>query len=167
MLARVIFVTMFAVSLVGLAFESNSHAQEATPEHIEAAKKALAATKATDSFDLILPNASIALKNRLSANNPNRADEIDRVVDEEALALASRRGVLETEAAKLFTASFSQEELEAVAKFFSTDVGQKYLASTPVLARELSKAARVWSGGVVRDLEINAAKRLQETAAKN
>lgn len=99
----------------------------------------MAATKATEGFDFILPRASLTLKNTLSANNPDRADEIDRTVDEEALALASRRGDLEGEAAKLFAISFTQAELETITAFFGTETGQKYLSSTPVLGRNSQK----------------------------
>ncbi len=162
---RKFFIVAIAMSFFAIDFASPVRAQEPNAEHLAAAKKALAVTKATEGFDFILPKASVNLKNQLSANNHDRADEIDRVVDEEALGLAVRRGVLENEAAKLFATTFKQPELEAISDFFATDVGQKYLASTPVLARELSKAARVWSSGVLRDFEKNVSKKLQEAAA--
>ena len=164
---RKLFLSVVTSMAMLMGSFSALNAQEASPEHIAAAKKALTATKATEGFDLILPRASVTLKNVLSANNPDRADEIDRTVDEEALALASRRGDLENEAAKLFAVSFTQAELETITAFFGTETGQKYLSSTPVLGRELSKAARVWGAGVQRDLELNVSKKLQEAAAKN
>jgi len=136
-------------------------AQEASPSHLDAARKALVATKATESFDNILLGASAQLKNQLTANNPDQSEKISAVVDEEAIALAPRRGDLETEAAKLFAANFSEDELKSIVEFFSSETGSKYLDKTPILARELGKAARIWAGGVQRDLGENVSKKLK------
>ncbi|MGI9366674.1 MAG: DUF2059 domain-containing protein, partial [Rhizobiaceae bacterium] len=81
-------------------------------------------------------------------------------VDEEAIALAARRGALEGEAARLFASTFTEEELKSIAVFFNSPAGSKYLQSTPILARELGKAARIWGAGINRDLANNVAKKL-------
>ena len=82
-------------------------ALEGVHGHITKAREAIAATKATDSFDTILIRASGQLKNLLTANSPDQAARISIVVDEEAIALAARRGDLELEAARIFAAAFS------------------------------------------------------------
>ncbi len=139
-------------------------AQEASPSHISAARKALTATKATDSFDSILLTTSNNLKKNLTSNNPNLAEKITEIVDEEAIALAARRGDLEQEAARLFANAFSEDELKTIATFFASEAGQKYLGNTPILARELGKAARVWASGVARDLNAKVGPRISEAA---
>ncbi|MFD0918010.1 DUF2059 domain-containing protein [Pseudahrensia aquimaris] len=145
---------------------SFAFAQEIDEATDKAARAAISATQATDTFDNILPQASLALKNNLSANNPDKASEIDAIVDEEALKLVERRGALEREAVKLFAANFTTEELQTIADFFSSETGKKYLATTPLLARELSKAGRVWGQGIQRDLGQNASKRVEELLAQ-
>ena len=127
---------------------------------LSAARAAVTATDATGGFDNILPNASTALKNQLTAQNPDQAERIATVVDEEALALAVRRGDLETEAARLFANNFTADELKMIAEFFGSPTGKKYLDATPILARELSRAARTWAGGITRDLRENVNKKL-------
>jgi hypothetical protein len=155
----------FALLIAGSAMMGPvAYAQDASPAHISAARKALTATKATDSFDSILLNTSANLKNNLTSNNPNLADQISIIVDEEAIALAARRGDLEQEAARLFANAFTEEELTTISTFFSSAAGQKYLDSTPILARELGKAARVWATGIARDLEAKVAPRVAEAA---
>lgn len=139
-------------------------AQEPSEAHIKAARSAISATRATESFDSILLRTSQNLKNQLSANNPDQAGPISDVVDNEAIALAPRRGDLEGEAARLFANSFSEEELSKIAEFFGSEAGKKYLDNTPILARELSKAARVWANGITRDLATNVNKKLSEEA---
>ena len=136
-----------------------SQAQEADSA---AARAAVDATQATDGFDVILPNAATQLKNQLTAQNPDQADRIATIVDNEAIALASRRGDLEREASRLFVNNFSQAEMEQITAFFTSEAGKKYLQATPILARELSKAARAWAAGINRDLRENVAKKLAE-----
>ena len=151
-----------ALALTLSLLAAPSFAQEFPASHITKAREAIAATRATDAFDSILINASGQLKNQLTANNPDQADKISVVVDEEAIALASRRGDLELEAARIFAAAFSEQELSEMAAFFNTETGKKYLSSTPILARELGKAARIWANGINRDLAANAQKKLAE-----
>ena len=149
-----------ALSLSVLA--TSTFAQEFSASHITKAREAIAATKATDSFDTILIRASGQLKNQLTANSPDQAAKISIIVDEEAIALAARRGDLELEAARIFAGTFSEEELVEITAFFNTETGKKYLAGTPILARELGKAARIWANGINRDLAANAQKKLAE-----
>ncbi len=150
---------VFAMS-IALAFAPLATAQEISPEHLQAAAKAIDATNATDSFDGILLQSAASIKDQLIGTSPDKAEEINKVVDEEAIALASRRGDLESEARRLFAKNFSVEELEKITAFFGSDLGKKYLSSTPILARELSKAARVWGQGINRDLTDNVTKRM-------
>lgn len=150
------------ISLALLSSATIVAAQEISDAHLAKAKAAIAATQATESFDSILPQAAQRLKNNMTNANPDKVDQIDAVIDEEAIALAARRGVLENEAAKLFATTFSEQELDTMTEFFSSKTGQKYLSSTPILARELAKAARVWGAGIQRDLAESADKKLRE-----
>ncbi|NKB52171.1 MAG: DUF2059 domain-containing protein [Rhizobiaceae bacterium] len=154
-----------SVTLALTVFATPSFAQEHTEAHLSKAREAIEATRATDSFDAILFDASAQLKNLLTRDSPDQAERISNIVDEEAIALAPRRADLELEAARLFANSFDEAELQALADFFNTPTGTKYLKATPVLARELGKAARIWANGINRDLAANSTKKL--TASGN
>lgn len=154
---------VFAAFAVAL-FATPATAQEPSAEHTAAARAALEATKATEAYDPILFDTSSQIKNDLTSQNPNLSEEISTIVDEEAIALAPRRGDLEREAAKLFTTAFTQEELEAISAFFASETGSKYLQNAPILGRELGRAARVWANGIGRDLSIKVQQRLSEIA---
>lgn len=149
-----------ALTLAVSLYAGAATAQEFTPSHLDQARAAITATGATDSFDGILFNAAATIKNQLTANSPDKADQISSIVDEEAIKLAARRGDLENEAARLFASTFSEEELKSLADFFNTPAGQKYMKNTPILARELGKSARIWANGINRDLANNSAKKL-------
>ena len=135
---------------------------EVVDEHTAAAKRMLEATKFTDRFDTILPDTSISLKRQLTNNEPDKALDIDVIVDEEALLLATRRGSLETEAIKLVAESYTIEELNSMTNFFSSPAGQKYLNGMPLVFQDLDKAARIWSAGIKRDLTQNVVRRINE-----
>ena len=74
------------------------------------------------------------------------------LVDEAAISLAGRRGDLEGEIVQIFARVFTEEELTAIADFYETEAGKKFLSETPVIIREIDRASRVWSNGVQRDL---------------
>ena len=135
-----------------VAFASQSFAQEISEAHIKAARAAIAAIKATDSYDMLLPAAAQMLKQELIQQNPDLTDMITSTVDEKALALAPRRADLEREAALVYAKSFSEADLNAIAAFYSSAAGKAFIANAPIVAREVTKAVDIWQRGIQRDL---------------
>jgi len=148
-----------------LGFAAIAHpvaAQEISDSHLRAARSALSAMGATEGFDLILPEAAIELKNTLIQNNPDLVPVISRTVDEQAIALASRRSDLERESALTYARTFTEEELGALAEFYSSATGQKLLEVGPEVTQEVFRAAEIWQNGIARDLSQNVGNALQE-----
>lgn len=137
-------------------------AQEPSAEHVAAARAAIAALKATDQFDVILPNAAENLKTSLIQATPDLQGEIDAAVDEQALAMVARRTDLEKEAASIYAKTFSQEDLKAITAFYESPAGKALLENGALVTRELLKAAEIWSNGVSRDMADEVAKKLYE-----
>jgi uncharacterized protein len=157
--------TAFAFfSIASLGVTSMAWAQEATPEHLAAARSAITAIRATDEFDLILPKAADALRREMIQKDPNLGDAISAAVDEEVLKLASRRADLEAEAARAYANIFSQEELTAIATFYNSDVGKKLIAEGSLATRKVIEAANIWQNGIGRDLAEAVAKRVKAAA---
>ena len=135
-----------------VAFSPPSLAQDISESHLAAAREAVAALRATDPFDSILPQAAAALQQQLIQKNPDMEQLITTTVSEKALALASRRADLEKEAATAYANSFSEQELKEIATFYSSATGKKLLEKGPYAMRELVKAADIWQNGIARDL---------------
>lgn len=157
----------FARNASVLAFMSVSSlaiAADPTPEHIAAARAAIAAIKATDQFDVILPQAADSLKGEMIQKDPNLESTITTAVDEEVIKLAARRSDLENEAARAYANIFTVEELNGIATFYSSDVGKKLIAEGPLATREVLKAANIWQTGVARDLAEAVAKKVKAAA---
>jgi uncharacterized protein len=153
-----------AASLIiaGIGFAGVARAADVTEEQLKAAREAIQAIGATKPFDNILPNISEQLKANLIQASPNYQDIISSTVDEKALALAPRRGDLEKEAATIYAKAFTVDELNAISKFFSSDVGKKFLKDVPLANRELFKAADIWGAGIQRDLADESSKTLEK-----
>jgi uncharacterized protein len=143
-----------AMAFAFLAIAAPAAAQEEniTDAHLKAARAAVAAIRATEDFDKILPQAAAALKAELIQKNPDLQEIIIRTVDEETLTLAARRVDLEKEAALAYAKVFSEDHLNEIAAFYNTEAGKQLLADGPLVTRELFKAADIWQRGIARDL---------------
>lgn len=158
---RIIVAVAAAAILAGMGSAS---AQDIPDSHLKAARAAVTSIKATDSMDSILPQANQMLKIELIQKNPNLETEIVRIVDEETLALAPRRGDLEREVAMAFARGFSEQELTEIANFHNSPTGRKFLADSPIVGREVSKAVDIWQLGIARDLSQSVGEKLAEVA---
>ena len=162
-------ITRSAVSLIATLFiwaslgVSAGYAQEASASHLAASKRAIVATRSTNRLDTILPTMAQQAKAELIRNRPDKEAEITVLVDEVAISLAGRRGDLENEIVQIFSRIYTEDELNAIADFYETEAGRKFLEQTPVMLREIERASQVWSNGVQRDLA--AAVREKMTAA--
>lgn len=160
--SRRVVAALAAVAI--LAGGSLASAQEISEAHLKAARAAITSIRATDSMDSILPQANQMLKIELIQKNPNLEEDIVRIVDEETLAIAPRRGDLEKEVATAFAKAFTEQELTEIAAFHSSPTGKKFLSDSPIVGREVSKAVDIWQLGIARDLSQAVAKKLAQVA---
>ncbi|MDQ0453870.1 DUF2059 domain-containing protein [Rhizobium paknamense] len=139
-------------------------AQDVSDAQVQAARAAITSLGVTNIFDNILPNLAAQLKGQLIQGYPNLQDQINKTVDQQAIALASRRGDLEKEAAVVYAKAFTEDELKQISAFFNSPAGKKLLKDQPVANRELGKAADIWAAGIARDLEKNTNDALTKIA---
>ncbi|HCL64052.1 MAG TPA: hypothetical protein DIC56_04245 [Rhizobium sp.] len=145
-----------AIVVGSVMLGASAKAQDIPAEHLQAARTAITVLGVTDRFDNILPGVAERLKTQLIQAYPNLQDVIYAKVDEQALALAPRRGDLEREAALVYAKAFTADELKAISEFYSSEAGKKLLKDGPIATRELLKAADIWTAGIARDLEKQA-----------
>lgn len=160
---------LVAASMTAIVFGSvqgSALAQDVTDSHLSAARSAISAIEATDRFDNILPNVAQAIKQQLIANNPDLEEQINNVVDAETIAMVSRRGDLEQEAARAYAKAMSEEHLQEIAAFYNTDAGKALLKNGAIVGREVQAAAGIWQRGVERDLLENVSTKLAEVAPR-
>ena len=143
-----------AILTVSAVMSAPALAQEISEAHLKAARDAVNAIRATDLYDGILPAAAAALKQTLIQKNPDLQEKITAIVDEKALVLAGRRADLEKEAALAYAKVFAEQDLAAIAAFYTSETGLKLLDNGPIVSREVSKAADIWQRGITRDLAV-------------
>ncbi|UXN04050.1 DUF2059 domain-containing protein [Bartonella sp. HY406] len=144
-----------------------SFAQSVTEGHLQAARKAISAIHATDQFDSFLPDTARELKNELMRRDPNLQKDISEIVNEQALALVSRRADLEREAAYAYAKYFSEQELNDIAAFYNSEAGKKLLSKGPEAVGETIKAFDVWRQAIAQDLAANVGKELNAKFVQN
>ena len=159
LLVRFVTVALMAVTL--FTGTITAQAQDSSPEHIAAAKKAMIATGATSRLDGILPEIASFTKAGLIANRPDIESEISLIVDETAISLAARRGALEEEVAAIYTKLLTIEELKDIETFFTSGAGTKFLTFTPQLFKQIDDVSKVWRTGVTRDMATQVQEKLK------
>jgi hypothetical protein len=150
-----------------IAMASPASAQEVSDSHLKAARQAINALTATVQYDDILPQAARALKSELIRKNPDLTQVINQIVDEETLALAPRRGDLEREAAMIYAKIFTEQQLNEITEFYTSDTGKKLLEDGGLVARQVHEAAGVWQRGIARDLAQTVGTRIDEITKAN
>lgn len=148
---------MFAV-----AFALPVQAQEFTPSHINAARQAIEAAHASEQFDRILPLLADQAKALFQRSNPSAVADIDAVVNEVALKLASRRPELDRELERLWAARLTEEELNGITAFYTSPVGQKFGQLMPAIVQDSVRAASTWREAISTEIVTLARDELQK-----
>jgi hypothetical protein len=121
-------------------------------------------------FDELLPNIADAAKNAFIRANPQMQLGIIGVVDRAAIDLVRRRPELDELLARVWANGFSEEEMEALIEFYSSDLGKKFAEQQPkLLGIEMAVADR-WARSVGEELtqmvqdEIRATMQAEQRA---
>lgn len=164
------FLRRFIAPICATAFllmsVATGNAQDASAEHLDAARKAISAIGATNQFDDFLPSAARSIKVELVSKNPNLESVINEVVDGQALALAKRRGVLEIEAARVYAKYFTEQELKQITAFYQSEAGKKLLEKGPLAMGDTVVAFSEWRQGIAKELSANVSKELSDIVGK-
>jgi len=146
-LATVLLGTALVVGAAG-----HGRAQDYTPEHLAAARAAIAASNTTSAFDNILPNVAQQTKTLFIRTNPTLIQQLEQTVTEVAFDFAKRRPELDREIQKVWASRFTREELEEIAKFYNTNVGKKLAKEFQDMIGLSVKAAITWQDQLSTDM---------------
>lgn len=156
------FVTSFSVIAVMALNTAVPYAQGVSDQHLASAKKVIDSIHATDRYDDFLPMIARDLKNELTGKDPNLSATISKIVDKQILALIKRRSDLEKEIVRVFAKHFSREELDAIAVFYNSDIGKKFLTKMPDIARDSDGVFDTWSSVLMQELVRNVTKEMSD-----
>jgi hypothetical protein len=94
-------------------------------------------------------------------------------VDKIAVQLVSRRPELDNYLARVWASGFTDEELQGLVDFYSSDLGKKYAVALPQLLAVQTAAAEEWAKSVNVELtqkvqeELRAAMAAETQALQN
>jgi hypothetical protein len=161
--ARVAAVGILAANLISGA----AMAQESFSEsHLEAAKKVVIATNSLSAFDDLLPVLAEQTRTIFVQADPFRSDEIVTVTNEVALELVPRRKDLNRSIYEIWARRFSEEELNKLAEFYGTPLGQKLAEAGPSITALALGAARQWQDNIGTEMVSTVRERLEKVDPK-
>lgn len=139
-----------AALVVGLA--TTARAEDYTKEHIAAAKAAIEASHVADGLDGILIGVAQQTKTLLARTNPALQNQIDEVTNAAAIELAAKRPELDKQIQEVWAARFTKEELQKIAEFYTSPVGQKLSKETGGMVQMSGVAAQVWQQKIGQEM---------------
>lgn len=139
-----------AVLVLGLA--GPALAEDYTADHLAAAKAAIAASHVSDGLDNILIGVAQQTKAMLARTNPAQSNLIDELTNAAALELAAQRPDLDKQIQEIWAARFTKDELQKIADFYSSPVGQKLSKETAGMVQMSGIAAQVWQRKIGQEM---------------
>ena len=133
-----------ALSTAVCVLTYTADAQDITAEHLGAARDAMVASRSTTIFDTILPDMVAETTALFTRSNPALAPLIEEVTLKVGLEFAQDRPLLDQRMARIWAERFTQEELEAISEFLTSDIGEKFARLSPEIAQLQASTARAW-----------------------
>jgi uncharacterized protein len=123
------------------------------PERLAAARDLLQATNTEAQFTTVIPMMFGQLKQSMPPAGPKMQEELDKVFDEVQKQFIERRNEVLDQIAVLYAQKFSAEEMKALADFYRSPIGQKFIAAMPELTAEAMKMGNIWGRNIAMDAE--------------
>ncbi|NBN62668.1 DUF2059 domain-containing protein [Microvirga tunisiensis] len=129
-----------------------AYGQELSDAHLAAARRAVIAAGALQSFDEILPILAEQTKTIFVQADPSVTPVIEEVTTNVALALAERRPELNRIVFEVWARRLSEEELAKISEFYESPVGKKLTELGPELTALSIGAAQQWQEQLGQDM---------------
>jgi uncharacterized protein len=136
--------------------------KELSPETKALADKLVQLTGSARLFDEVLPDIADKAKNAFIRANPQMQLGIISVVDKVAVELVSRRKELDDYLARVWAAGFTDDEMQELIDFFSTETGKKYATSMPKILAVETAAAQEWGNSIGDELNARVQAELRK-----
>ena len=93
---------------------------------------------------------------------PDKADEIRQVFSELAAKFVDRKNELIDEIAAAYADQLTLDELNAIAAFYRSPVGAKFVEVQPQMMRKAMALGQRWGAQIGREIEEEARRELQK-----
>lgn len=139
-----------------------TQAESFTPEQLQLAQRAIAASKSNVGFDDILPLIAEQTKGLFIRSNPALAGEIETVTQEVAMQMVPTRRNLDRTIQEVWARRFTNEELEAIIAFYESTAGSKLANLSPEILALSVGAAKQWSDELATQMVTRVREEMQK-----
>ena len=146
------FASRLAAAMLCVATATGAMAEDFAADHLAAARAAIQAAHATDSYDDVLIAIAQQAKSNFTRLNPAIAGKIDETVNKVALEMVARRPELDRQIDEIWARRFTKEELAEIARFYSSPLGQKLGKESRTMLQISTAAVGVWRNKIANDL---------------
>jgi uncharacterized protein len=129
-----------------------ARAQQPSANAIALAKQIITVKGSANMFDPILPNLVDKTRAMLLQTNPMLSKDLNDVATKVRTEMSPRTSELLTEMAKLYAASFTEQELKDALAFYKSPVGQKISAAEPRILQQTFEVVNVWSDKIGEEI---------------
>jgi hypothetical protein len=162
-----------AVAVGGLAATGARAQSEAQPEaapaaqrqfeesHLAVAREVVTSSGMARSFEAVIPQMQEGLL-RQYGRNPALLDDAAEVLEELQPEMQLQRRAMVNRAARVIAARLSEEELTAIAAFFATPAGTRWVETQPVVLEGLISEMQEWSQELNEYLQIRVQAEMVE-----
>ena len=134
---RIAAATLVAATLLPVVV--NAQDEQVSEAQLEAARNVVVANKALSAFDEILPLMAEQTRTIFIQADPFKSDEVSEVTNDVALELASKRKDLNEMIYRIWANRFTVEELQQLADFYNSPLGQKLATETPSITALINR----------------------------
>jgi hypothetical protein len=115
----------------------------------------------------VTQNLVVEMTKSLKQTNPELPEKASGIVQASVEeAAAARLDELNGQIARLYSTSFTLEELEALTAWYQSGIGKKALQVLPIIAQQSIELGKQWGGSVAQDAANEAVKRLEAEGYK-
>ena len=129
--------------------------------HLAVAREVVASSGMTRSFEAVIPQMQEGLL-RQYGRNPALLDDASEVLEELRPEMQLQRRAMVSRAARVIAARLTEEELTAIAAFFATPAGERWVETQPVVLEGLISEMQAWSQELNEYLQIRVQAKMVE-----
>lgn len=135
----------FAGALLVMPATASAQQQQPSAASVAAAAEIIDAKGSMIIFEPLVPGVIEQAKNVFLQTNPNLSADLNDVAATLRKQLGLRVGNLKTEAAKIYAARFTEQELKEIAAFYKTPLGMKMIEEEPKIIDGTLGMAQDWA----------------------
>lgn len=126
-------------------------AQEIAPEHLALARKYIDLTDKANVYEAMLISTAVDTMRTIVSQNPGLTEPTDSAITKTLDFYRNKKGDLLDQFARIYALTFTQEELQKIVDFYSSDVGQKLATANQTVNDSIQTVVSVFDSNLKRE----------------